>query len=194
MIRIPLLCAFASLVLSAPSASAAAAAADWRASEGSRLGFEASAQGEAFQGGFSRFEARIRFDPDALADSRFEVDIELASVDSRNVERDEMLADPAFFDSASQPQARYIAETFVRLEDGRFRAEGELSLRGVTRPVPLVFSWWREEGRAMLKGEAVLNRIDFGVGSGEWEDANAIAHEVRVVTGLELSAAAPAAP
>lgn len=177
------------LALAAP-----AGAADWRTDAGSRLGFEASAQGETFEGGFTRFDARIRFAPDALEDSRFEVDIELASVDSRNVERDEMLADPAFFDSIGQPTARYLAEHFVRLEDGRFRAEGELSLRGVARPVPLVFSWSSGDGRATLTGETLINRIDFGVGAGEWEDPDAIAHAVRVVTALELTAAAAATP
>lgn len=182
-------CTLACLALAAP-----VGATDWRTDAGSRLGFEASAQGETFEGGFARFDARIRFAADALEDSRFEVDIELASVDSRNVERDEMLADPAFFDSVGQPIARYQAERFVRLEDGRFRAEGELNLRGVTRAVPLVFAWSSDEGRATLTGEARINRIEFGVGAGEWEDPDAIAHEVRVVTSLALTAATDAAP
>lgn len=162
--------------------------ADWTVRASSRLGFEASAQGEAFEGGFTRFEARIRFAPDALADSRFEVDIDLASVDSRNAERDEMLADPAFFDSATAPGARYVAERFTLLDDGRYRAEGALSLRGVTQAVPLVFSWVQEGGAARLQGEATLDRLAFKVGEGEWSDTEVIAREVRVSTTLDLEA------
>lgn len=172
------------LLLAAP-----AIAADWRTEADSRLGFTATAQGEAFQGVFKRFEARIRFDPAALEDSRFEVEIDLRSVDSRNAERDEMLADPAFFDSLARPQAQYVATRFTALEDGRFRADGELTLRGATRAVPLDFAWASEGDGATLDGEATLDRIAFGIGSGEWEDASAIAHEVRVRTRLVLSTA-----
>ena len=165
-----------------------ATAAEWTMRPASKLGFEASAQGEAFEGGFTRFEARIRFAPDALADSRFEVDIDLASVDSRNAERDEMLADPAFFDSAATPGARYVAERFTLLDDGRYRAEGALTLRGVTQAVPLVFSWAQKAGAARLQGEATLDRLAFKVGEGEWADTEVIAREVRVLTSLDLEA------
>ncbi len=165
-----------------------ATAADWDTRPTSRLGFEASAQGESFAGGFTRFEARIRFAPEALAGSRFEVDIDLASVDSQNEERDEMLADPAFFDSAAVPAARYVAEGFVLLDDGRYRAEGTLTLRGVTQAVPLVFSWRQDGGTATLAGEATIDRLAFKVGEGEWADTEVIAREVRVSTTLELEA------
>ncbi len=162
-------------------------AADWSVQPGARLGFEATAQGETFHGEFKTFAASIRFDPADLDGARFEVDIDLGSVDSRNSERDEMLADAAFFDSGRQPKARYVAERFVALDDGRFRAEGVLTLRGVSQPVPLAFSWQVEGEGATLKGEATLDRIAFGVGGGEWSDAEVIGHQVRVSTELSLT-------
>jgi polyisoprenoid-binding protein YceI len=164
-------------------------AGDWRVDPAdSRLGFRAEAQGEAFDGRFTRFEARIRFDPGSLDDSRFEVDIALDSVDSRNSERDEMLAEPEFFNIRADASARYRAERFEALGDGRFRALGELTLRGVTRPVPLDFDWRAEAGSATLDGGAELDRLAFEVGGGDWADADVIAHAVRVTTRLVLRA------
>jgi polyisoprenoid-binding protein YceI len=177
------------LACTALSLPLAAIAAEWRVdSADSRLGFRAEAQGEAFEGRFIRFEARIRFDPDALDNSRFAVDIALDSVDSRNSERDEMLAEPEFFNVRADTTARYRAERFEARGDGRFRALGDLTLRGVTRPVPLDFEWRAGAGGATLDGRAELDRLAFDVGGGEWADAEVIAHPVQVTTRLVLVA------
>ena len=171
-----------------------AQAAQWTTAPGSTLGFTGKAQGETFEGTFKTFSADVRFDPDALEGSRFDVEIDLRSVDSQNSERDEMLADGAFFNSTAEPTARYVATTFSALADGRFRAAGTLTLRGVALSVPLDFSWSSDTSNAALNGEATLDRLAFHVGDGEWADADAIAHAVRVSTNLKLTPASNATP
>ncbi len=171
-----------------------AIAVQWQSTGDSRLGFRANAQGEGFEGRFTRFSARIDFAPDRLDASRFEVEIDLGSVDSQNSERDDMLADPAFFDSATQPTASYFADRFEATGDGRFRADGALTLRGITEPVALHFRWSEDGASARLTGEATLDRLRFRVGDGDWADPEAIAHEVTVMTSLELTAVDGPAP
>lgn len=166
-------------------------ARDWTSDPAqSTLGFRAEAQGEAFDGRFERFEPIIRFDPAQLDESRFDVRIDLSSVDTQNVERDQMLADPAFFDSATRPQARYVADTFTALGGDRYRADGVLTLNAIERPVPLEFRWITDGSGAVLDGSAVLDRLAFGVGSGDWSDPDTIGREVRVDTRLSLRAGA----
>jgi polyisoprenoid-binding protein YceI len=168
---------------------ALAGARDWQVDPGtSTLGFRAEAQGESFDARFGRFEARIRFDPAVPEAGRFEVEIALDSVDSRNSERDDLLAEAGFFDSRRSPRARWQAERIERLPDGRFRADGELTLRGVTRPVPLTFAWQPHADGATLAGGARIDRLAFGVGDGEWADPELIGREVEVVTTLDLRA------
>ncbi len=152
----------------------------------SHLGFVGTVQGERFEGRFAAFTADIRFDPDALAESRFDVRIDLASADSRNEERDSALKGEDFFAVERLPQAHYHAERFRRLDDGRFVADGELTLRGITRPVSLGFRW-TPGNPATLDGEAELKRLDFAVGAGDWADEDTIANAVRVVTSLRLT-------
>lgn len=164
----------------------AAFAADYRVDLAqSQLGFVGTMQGESFEGRFAAFEADIRFDPQALTDSRFDVRIDLASADSQNEERDSTLKGEDFFAVERLPQARYTATQFRRLADGRFAADGELTLRGVTRPVSLHFRW-TPGNPARLDGEAELKRLDFSVGGGEWADQDTIANAVRVSTSLRL--------
>ncbi len=165
------------------------AAADWRATPESSLGFVGNAQGESFEGRFHEFEARIRFDPAALDAAEFDVRIVLASADTENAERDELLPQQDFFNVAASPEAVYRAADFESLGGDRYRALGELTLRGVTAPVALEFSWLAGEGNsARLQGEAKLSRLAFGVGGGEWADTSVIDDEVLVRTQLDLQA------
>lgn len=167
-----------------------AAAADYTAAEGSTLGFRGEAQGEPFDGRFQRFDARIRFDPAALGTSRFEVEIPLESADSQNAERDDTMKGDDFFAVGAHPLARYEASAFRDLGGGRFAADGQLTLRGSTRPVVLEFTW-TAGAQPVLEGQATLDRTAFGVGGGDWADPGTIAHEVRVSTRLVLAPATP---
>lgn len=173
-------------MLFALALSGAAAASDWEMrAEGSTLEFAGSMQGEGFEGRFGSFEADIHFDPGDLAGARFDVRIDLASADSQNQERDETLLGPDFFDVASAPQARYVATRFRSDGDG-FIADGDLTLHGVTRPVPLRFTFVRNGDGAVLTGHAELDRLQFDIGTGDWADPDVIAHAVDVDTRLEL--------
>jgi len=180
----------AALLLLAP---AAATAAPWKVLPGSTLGFASSYEGEAFQGSFAKFTPRIEFDPKQLASSRFDVSIDLASADSRNSERDELLQGGEFFNSRKSPQARYLATRFRALGGNRYVADGTLSLNGASKPVALAFTW-TPGAQTVLVGNATLRRLDFGVGTGEWADTALLPDEVSVRTRLLLAAPAANAP
>lgn len=170
-------------------AGMSANAADYTAQPGSTLGFSATYQGEAFEGRFADFAPAIRFDPADLAGSRFEVRIELASAGTDNDERDELLLGEGFFDSGTEAQAVYLADAFRALGGDRYVADGVLTLRGISRPVPLVFTW-TAGAEPVLEGEARLSRLAFKVGEGEWADTGLLPDEVTVHTRLRLTPAA----
>ncbi len=159
--------------------------ADYVALPESTLGFSASFQGEAFDGKFARFTPQIRFDPAKLATSRFDVRIQLASANTRNDERDQMLRSSDFFDVAAKPEARFIATRIRALGGNRYAADGTLTLHGVSKPVLLSFTW-TAGAKAVLSGEATLKRLDFGVGMGDWADTELLPNEVKVKTRLAL--------
>ena len=174
----------------APAAAAAAkgvaAAGDWKALPGSTLGFSSVFQGEKFSGRFKAFTPVLRFDPAQLAKARFDVSIELASVDTQNSERDDGLRSADFFNVHKQAQARYVASKFRALGQGRFVADGVLSLNGASKAVPLTFAW-TGGAKPVLTGSATVRRLDFKVGRGEWTDIDVLPNEVQVTTRLLLA-------
>jgi len=176
-------CGLLSLLL---LASNAASAGDWTALPGSTLGFSASFQGEAFEGKFGKFTPQIRFDPAKLAGSQFNVSIDVASADTKNEERDQGLRSAEFFNAKKNPQARYVATKFRALGGNRFAADGVLTLNGVSKPVPLNFTW-TAGAKPVLAGSASLKRLDFSVGTGEWNDTALLPNEVKVTTRLMLT-------
>jgi polyisoprenoid-binding protein YceI len=161
-------------------------ASHFAAQPGSRLQFTAAYEGEAFTGRFDKFDASIRFDPKDLAHSRFDVRIPLSSAHTDNDERDDALLGPDFFDAAGRPEARYEATRFVLLKDGRWRADGTLTLRGVKKLVPLYFRITGGD-KPVLEGNATVNRLDFKVGTGDWADLDLIPNQVKVSTRLLLA-------
>lgn len=171
----------------------AAHAGNWRAdAKSSTLGFSGTYQGDAFDGRFKTFDAAIAFDPAQLATSRFDVRINLASADTANSERDESLRGADFFDSAHTPVATYTATKFRSLGGNRYAADGALNLHGINKPVTLTFAWANGATPALV-GDALVNRLDFKVGGGQWADTSLIGNAVKVHTSLKLIAAAPVA-
>ncbi len=169
----------------APAAKATARGADWKARPGSTLGFASVFQGEKFSGRFKSFTPLLHFDPAQLAGARFDVSIDLASVDSQNSERDDGLRGADFFNVHKQAQARYVATKFRALGQGRFVADGVLSLNGVAKAVPLAFTW-TGGANPVLTGTATVHRLDFQVGTGDWADTSVLPNDVQVTTRLLL--------
>ncbi len=166
--------------------SATALAADWQVLPASRLGFIGSQSGTPFTGTFSRFDAAIRFDPAALDASQFAVTIDTTSVNTQNAERDEILATSDWFHLKQFTQATFNTTAFTTTGDPQFTATGELTIRGITRPVQFAFSWQANGNEAKLVGESLLDRRDFDVGIGEWATDEMVDYPVKVTVELAL--------
>lgn len=169
-------------------AALAIAATSWRVQpRQSTLTFIGNQAGADFEGAFQTFTAEVAFDPAQLAASRFDVTIELASVNTRDSERDDIIRGPDLFAVEQHPTARYVAEKFTARGGARYTASGKLTLRNVTRDVPIDFTFERSADGAWLKGTARIKRLDFGVGQGEWKDTEWVGNDVGVKFALKLA-------
>lgn len=168
------------------------AAADYSQAAGSTLGFSGQYQGEAFNGQFPGFVTRFTFDPAQLANARLDVTIPLATATTRNADYDGELRGASFFNSKQFPQARYTATKVRSLGGNRYAADGTLSLRGASKPVTLTFTW-TPGAKPVLAGSAVVKRLDFGVGGGEWADVGVIPNDIKVTTRVVFQPAAATA-
>ncbi len=160
-------------------------ATDYVQAPGSSLVFAGTYQGDAFTGRLPGFATRLSFDPQRLATAKLDVAIPLASATTANADYDGEMRGKDFFASARFPQAHYTATRFRSLGGNRFAADGTLSLHGVSKPVTLTFTW-TPGARPMLAGRAMVKRLDFGVGSGEWADTSLIPNEIAISTKVNL--------
>ena len=165
-----------------------AMAADYVQAPGSTLVFASKYDGEVFTGKFAGFTTTMSFDPARLATSKLDVVIPLTGASTGNGDRDSTLASADFFNIAKFAQARYTATKFRALGVNQYAAAGNLSLRGVSKPVVLTFTWTLG-AQPVLAGKATVKRLDFGVGTGDWADTGSIPNEVAVSTKVVLKPA-----
>jgi polyisoprenoid-binding protein YceI len=155
----------------------------------SKLTFVGEQAGAQFEGAFDKFSADIRFDPKDLAGSRFDVKIDTASVNTKDSERDETLRGADLFDVKRFASAHYVADKFTDKGGNKYSATGKLTMRDVTKDVPIEFTFESKDGGAWLKGTAKIKRLDFGVGQGEWKDTSTVGNDVQVRFALRLKGA-----
>jgi polyisoprenoid-binding protein YceI len=162
-------------------------AADWKQQAGSTLSFKGQQQGETFDGQFRKFNANIHFDPAALADAKFDVEIDITSADSANSERDETMLCSEFFDSKKFPKAHFVTKAFRLIAPGQYEADAVLTIRDKSVALKFPFTWSGNAMSAELKSKVTLDRLAFDVGTGDWEDASSVGHQVEVIVHLKLA-------
>lgn len=165
----------------------AASAKDWNVDASkSTLGFSGTYQGEKFSGKFARFDATIAYDEADLANSRFDVSVDVTSVATGNADYDAQLKSAEFFNFGKFPKAHFVT-TQLRKDGANVVADGTLTIRDKTKPVSLSVKFAPGGAGATLDVATTLKRLDFDVGTGDWGDTGVIANEVPVTAHLVLT-------
>ncbi len=89
------------------------------------------------RGRFERFTGQVNFDENDLDNSSVEVQIEAASINTRDPQRDAHLRSPDFLNAENYPYVTYVSKQVEVLGQNRGRIYGDLTIRDVTRPVVL---------------------------------------------------------
>jgi polyisoprenoid-binding protein YceI len=158
----------------------------------STLTFANTYQGVEYTGQFRRFDARIDYDPADLAHAKFDVTVDVTSLDTQNSERDHAALGADFFDTAKFPRAHFVTTSLRKAADGKVIADGLLTLRGIGKPVTLVVKFAQRGDTATLDVSAHVKRLDFGIGTGQWADPSLIGDGVSVHGHLLLTRGATA--
>jgi polyisoprenoid-binding protein YceI len=173
------------VVCALPTAALAAPAPAWTVDKtASAVRFTSSMGGEGFSGAFRRWDAQIRFDPANLAGSSVTASIDTTSAATGNSDRDQALPTDDFFAAAKFPRATFTANGFKAVGPGRYQAVGQLTLRGVTKPLTLPFTLVITGAQAKMTASLALNRLAFGVGQGQWSKPDAIPNPVTVTIAI----------
>ena len=121
------------------------------------------------KGTFNEFTGRIIGDIENPTDAEIDVEINAASIDTRNEQRDAHLRSADFLETDVFPQITYKSTRIEHLSDDKFKVYGDLTIHGVTREIDLdgTFNGHNKTpyGQEVVGLSAVgeLSRKDFGL-------------------------------
>lgn len=167
--------------------SGPALAADWRMDPApSRLEFIATFEKTAAPGVFREFDTRLRFEADKPEAGKLDVTVKVTSADMKSGDVNRAIRGPEWFDYTRFPQAEFHAEDIRRVAPGRYLARGVLTLKGMKKELEVPFTWQESANTATMEGELSVERLQFGIGTGEWANGNTIGLGVRVKFSVRL--------
>jgi polyisoprenoid-binding protein YceI len=161
----------------------------------SRVGFVARhAMVTKVRGSFDEFEGSIHIDGDNPENSSGRVTIQAKSINTRNSQRDDHLRSNDFLDMDNQPEITFASTGIKQTGDAEFVVSGDLSIRGVTKPVEIAFEYTGTatdpfgNERLGLEGSVVINRKDFGVSWNAALEGGGVLVSEKVTLEIEVSA------
>jgi polyisoprenoid-binding protein YceI len=121
------------------------------------------------RGRFSDFSGTIEYDEENPERSQVNVEVQAASIDTNERDRDVHLRSADFFDVEKTPALTFRSTGIQRTSDGTFAVTGDLKIHGVTRSVSFdafllgkAKDPWGNE-RIAFEAETTINRKDFGL-------------------------------
>ena len=154
------------------------------------------------RGEFRKVTGTINMDEKDISKSNVEAVIDASTIDTREERRDSDLRGTTFFDVAKYPTITFKSKSVTRQGEGKLQVAGDLTLRGVTKPVILDVEGLTnqvKDQRGNTKTGALVttkfNRSEFGLTWNRVIETGgvAVSDEVAIVIDLELVKKAPAA-
>lgn len=120
-------------------------------------------------GSFRKFEGNIITEGTDFNNAKVSIVIDVKSIDTNQPQRDEHLQNGDFFDADLYPQITFESVSFVNTAGSAYKLAGNLTLKGVTKPIELEVEYGGSEnnGHGMIKHgfeiTGIVNRKEFGM-------------------------------
>jgi polyisoprenoid-binding protein YceI len=146
-------------------------------------------------GSFDKFEASIETDNEDFSKAKISFSAETASVLTGNVDRDNHLKSPDFFDAEKFPKLTFVATKYESVDnDGSYELYGDLTIHGVKKNVRLEVEfggvakdpWGNVKAGFTINGK--INRKDFGLVWNAPTEAGGVlvSEDVRIACEIQL--------
>ncbi len=145
------------------------------------------------RGEFAKTSGTVTLDDKDLTRSSVEATIETGSIDTRVADRDAHLKSPDFFDAAKYPTITFRSTKVAPSGPEQLAVTGDLTLRGVTKPVTLTVTTSPEvkgmagETRRGFSATTKINRKDFGLAWNKTVEAGpVVGDEIAITLDVEV--------
>lgn len=140
-----------------------------------------------FYGRFNRIEGTFVWDEANPENNRLEATVPVESIDTNNVDRDKHLKSEEYFHAERFPTMTFKSRAFKKSAENEYLVQGELTLRGVTKPISLKLErigagqdpWGNQ--RLGLETTFTIQRSEFGLNA----MPGALGEDVRLTIALE---------
>lgn len=128
---------------------------------------------------FKDFKGTIVFDEQNPAASKFDVTIDVASVNTGNALQNKHVKSDEWLDATKYPQIRFTSQRLVRTATG-YQVTGDLEMHGVKKPLTIPFTFKHTATGGLFAGTFNINRSDFRIGKPGGDVSDQIKLEVSV--------------
>jgi polyisoprenoid-binding protein YceI len=160
-----------------------------------RIGFVARhAMVTKVRGAFNEFEGSATIDGDDPTKSSASVTIQVASIDTRNGQRDGHLRTNDFLDAETYPQIRFVSTSISHTGGEEFEVTGDLTIKDVTKSItfPIEYQGSAKDPfgntRVGFEGSVAINRSDWGVKWNAALETGGVLVSEKVTLEFEVSA------
>jgi len=120
-------------------------------------------------GAFKNFNAKVETEETDFSKANISLTAEMSSISTNNAQRDAHLRSSDFFEVEKFPQMKFISTRIEQTEDESFNLYGDLTLKGITKPVKLSMEFngivkdpqGQEKAGFLVSGK--INRSDWGI-------------------------------
>ncbi len=127
-------------------------------------------------GKFEKVSGSIVFDETNLEKSGFKIRVDVKSLSTGNILKTKSALSSEWFHASQYPSIDFVSSK-IEKAGPTYKVTGDLTIRGITRPVTIPFAFVNEGSEGVFSGEFVVNRVDFEVGSEESE----VEYDVKVI-------------
>jgi len=148
------------------------------------------------EGRFGKVTGTIIYDETDVSKSSVEATIDVTTIDTGVEGRDKDLKSDSFFEVEKYPTATFKSTKVEKAGDGRLKVTGDLTMKGVTKPVVLDVDgptpsitdpWGNVKAGASIT--TTINRQDFGITWNKTLEGGGavVSDEVRVTIDIEMA-------
>lgn len=145
-------------------------------------------------GSLKSFQAEVETQGEDFTTAQISLSADMASISTNNDQRDAHLRNSDFFEVEKYPELKFTSTKAEKIDSDTFVLFGDLSLKGVTKPVTLNVEfngvtkdpWGGERAGFVVTGK--INRSDWGVNfNGVLETGGVMqSEEVRIISEIQL--------
>lgn len=146
-------------------------------------------------GYFGTFDATVESSNDDFTDAKITFETDVNSISTKNDQRDEHLKTEDFFHAAQYPKITFTSTGVAKKGSDEYKVTGDLTIRGVTKPVELdvEFNGIQKDAYGQTKAgfevKGKINRKDFGLTYNAVTETGGImlSDEVKLIAGVQLT-------